>query len=122
MLSLPVNFELSKIPELKQFFMEFEENCSDIGSPKKEPTPLNNSIRKKLFDQFSEDSSAASTTTPVSSLAQPGRLPRPHIFSNEYDTQKSATQRNLASSSSSTTEDCLNRSFELDVSSYPTQD
>ena len=59
MLSIPITFDLTKVPELKHFWL-VEETLNPSESPRKE---LNNSIRKKLFDQNSEDLSSSTTTT-----------------------------------------------------------
>lgn len=140
MLSIPIDTDLTKILELKNFFItgESESACS----PKKD---LNNSIRKKLFDQNSEDLSSSTatttTTTPAGhnmsngasilrskiksgnfSSAQKSQerlsqLPKPQVYSNLMDNQakKETKMRNLASSSSSTTnEDCWKDSFDFE--------
>lgn len=55
--SLPVNFDLNKIPELRQYFLINLDIDSEIDAQ------LNNSIRKKLFDKDSDDLSSSTTTT-----------------------------------------------------------
>ncbi len=52
---------MTKIPELKQFLINQNEN--DTESPSKKE--LNNSIRKKLFDLNSDDLSSSTTTTTI---------------------------------------------------------
>jgi hypothetical protein len=62
MLSIPLNFDLSKIKELQHFFIDVND-ADNVGySPSKEKE-LNNSIRKKLFDQNSDELSTTATTT-----------------------------------------------------------
>jgi hypothetical protein len=63
LLTIPIDYDLSKILELKNFYITDEEN---LNSPRKE---LNNSIRKKLFDQNSEDLSSSTTTTITTTTA-----------------------------------------------------
>ena len=60
-MSIPTDFDLKKIPELKQFLLN-DYQVSEI-SPLKKDCQLNNSIRKKLFDQNLEDSSTATVNT-----------------------------------------------------------
>ncbi len=57
-LQIPVDFDISKILELKNFFITDVAESSSVPSPTKE---LNNSIRKKLFDQNSEEFSTSTT-------------------------------------------------------------
>lgn len=58
-----MDYDLSKILELKNFYITEEESTN---SPRKE---LNNSIRKKLFDQNSEDLSSSTTTITTATTA-----------------------------------------------------
>ena len=66
MLTLPMNFDLSKIPELRQFLVDHTEH--DTDSPSKKDSQLNNSIRKKLFDHNSDDLSSSTTTTTATNI------------------------------------------------------
>lgn len=59
LLTIPMDFDFAKILELKNFYIT-EESEQTTNSPQKE---LNNSIRKKLFDQNSEDLSSSTATT-----------------------------------------------------------
>lgn len=137
MLSIPLDFDLSKVLELKNFFIADEQN----ESPKKE---LNNSIRKKLFDQEDLSSSTSTTTTTntpggssqklsngasilISKIksgnfdaqnthGKISQLPKPEAFVSKTDTIKEdAKLRTLASSSSSATTDDWQDSFEFEV-------
>jgi hypothetical protein len=64
-LQIPTDFDLTKILELKNFFITDGADATS-SSPTKE---LNNSIRKKLFDQNSEDLSTSTTTTTTTGAA-----------------------------------------------------
>ena len=139
MLSIPLDFDISKVLEFKNFFISDER----AESPEKE---INNSIRKKLFDH--EDLSSSTTTTTSNTPGQTSsrklsngesiliskikssnleekstaqgkisQLPKPEVFVSKMDNvKKDAKLRTLASSSSSATTDDWQDSFEFEVS------
>jgi len=137
-LTIPFDFDLSKIPELNKFLLN-DNQINELSPFKKEE--LNNSIRKKLFDHNSEDSASTVTTTnnktPVqksalltklkssdlshlkhsNELKHISQLPKPEIYSSKSNHLKKLQQpRTLAASSSSSnnTDDCWHDSFEFD--------
>ena len=67
MLSFPANLDLTKIPALKPFLLTEESSTQNNNVfdfiEKDRESQLNNSIRKKLFDQNSDDLSTSTTTT-----------------------------------------------------------
>lgn len=77
-LTLPVNFDLSQIKELRQFFVNNEnDQDTEHTSPSRVSASLNNSIRKKLFDP-DDLSSTATTTTAMSVAAASGAVNSHH--------------------------------------------
>ena len=125
-LTLPVNFDLTQVKELRGLFIEntHELNEAELCSPRKATVAeieLNNSIRKKLFDQNSDDLSSSTTTassavqfdTNRASANQKQQPPlnRQAIFTSIYNS--GSVNRNSSSSSSRLPKPDLPTSFTL---------